>query len=77
MTIWDPELNAVCPPVHHSLAAGASIGEVWDLRWAWDEAGGQYRIPAGWYTVRTEFTYYLGGVDEPIHFEKELEIELD
>ena len=77
LTIWDPELNAICPPVHHSLAAGASIGEAWDLRWAWDEVGVKYRIPAGRYTAHTEFTYYLGGVNDPMHIEKTLEIELD
>lgn len=77
LTTWDPELTAVCPPVHHSLAAGESISEAWDLMWAWDEHGVKYRVPAGRYTARTKFTYYLDGIDEPIRIERSLAIELD
>ncbi len=61
LVLRDPALIPVCPPGFDSLGAVESIEGGIDLIWAWNEDGEKYEIPPGHYTVKTSFTFYLGG----------------
>lgn len=77
LVLRDPELIPLCPPVFLSLEAGDSYGGGVDLVRAWDANGEEYQIPPGRYTVRTTFTYYVGGNDEPVRMESEITTDIE
>ncbi len=77
LVLRDPSLVPVCPPGFSSLETGETIEGGVDLIWAWDENGEKYLIPPGHYTIRTAFTYYLGGIDEPHYLDQEIPLELE